>query len=113
MIKPTQYFRIVLAGLILVIRFEPALAQTALTRDSFFVTQNHFPENYKTIIAGNRWELLGTFKNTRKKIMVPDSLTITTIPLFDEGGHYRKIKGITGVIESGLFIGYNVEILVA
>jgi len=25
----------------------------------------------------------------------------------------RKIKGITGVIESGLFINYNVEILVA
>jgi len=25
----------------------------------------------------------------------------------------KKIKGITGVIESGLFIGYNVEILVA
>ena len=25
----------------------------------------------------------------------------------------KEIKGITGVIESGLFIGYNVEVLVA
>lgn len=69
------------------------LSQTTLTKDSFFLKQKTFPENYVTLIADSEWRFIGVYTNIYKNIYAPDSIVITKIKLFDNGKEYRKIKG--------------------
>jgi len=68
-------------------------SQVILSKDSFFPMKKPFPENYKSLMADSDWQTLGYYKSNQKKIILPDTITVGRIELFEDGKSYRKIKG--------------------
>ena len=68
-------------------------SQVTLNKDSFFPMKKPFPENYKSLMADSDWQTLGYYKSNQKKIILPDTITVGRIELFEDGKSYRKIKG--------------------
>ncbi|MCC6372773.1 MAG: hypothetical protein IT236_17345 [Bacteroidia bacterium] len=64
--------------------------QKTLKIDSFFLNQKKLPDNYKSIISDNLWQLIGEYHGA---IKTPDTITIIKVNLFDNGKTYRKIIG--------------------
>jgi hypothetical protein len=77
---------------LLLIAINHLIAQQPISKESFFPQHKRLPKNFKTEIAENKWEYMGTYRSDNSKIILPDSPQPALIT-FEKGDTYRRIKG--------------------